>query len=196
MEQAISIYENAKHWIAQYESVDEVKQYADKAAAVQEYARRSNDYDIERLAARARVRAERRCGEMLLVMEKSKGGRPCDNSPNSADSSEYAQALSSAELSSQQSSKYQQLANVPESEFEEALTEPAAMPSAHGILNARKEEPAKRINEKSLYLWGRLIAIEKNLINEDIDELLGGMTPAMRKDSDRILPLLITWLTR
>ena len=189
---SISIYVNAKHWIAQYESVDEVKDYIDKAAACQEYAKRANDYEMEHQAARARVRAERRCGELLQDMEKAKGNQHI----NSATCHEgREQTIPEMGLTHKQSSKWQQLANVPEDEFEDALSETSAIPSAHAILGARKpkEEP-KRINEKCLYLWGRLIAIEKNLLGHDINYLLDEMTPAMRKDAERIIPLTINWL--
>ena len=189
----ISIYDNAKHWIAQYEAVDEIKEYIDKAAAVQEYAKRANDYEMEHQAARARVRAERRCGELLQETEKATGGQPYQS--NGVTSSEPPPTLDDMGLSKNQSSKFQQLANVPEDEFEEALSEPASMPSAHSILNARKpKEPPKRINKKCLYLWGQFVDIEKELFSQDINELLDDMTPAMRKDSERILPLLINWL--
>ena len=189
----ISIYDNAKHWIAQYEAVDEIKEYIDKAAAVQEYAKRANDYEMEHQAARARVRAERRCGELLQETEKNKGGwETCSDTKV-----EQVPTITDMGLTHKQSSKFQQLANVPESEFEEALAETAAMPSAHGILKAHKTEaPPKRINRKCLYLWGKLVDLEKELFSQDIEELLGDMTPAMRKDSERILPLLLNWLER
>ena len=160
----LSIYENAKHWIAQYESVDEVKEYIDKASAVQEYAKRANDYEMEHQATRARVRAEKRCGELLQETEKAKGnqntgefGGRNDVPPNDNPT------LSDMGISKNQSSKWQQLANVPEDEFEMALNEPAAMPSAHGILNARKhEDPPKRINKKCLYLWANWWTWKRN----------------------------------
>lgn len=189
--QDISIYEHAKHWIAQYESVDEVKDYIDKAAAVQEYAKRANDYEMEHQAARARVRAERRAGELLQGMEKNKGGwESCSDTGVEQD----ALTIPEMGLTHKQSSKWQQLANVPEGEFEEAITETASAPSAHGILASRKKEKNKRINTDCLYLWGRLVAIEKNLLNKDINYLVDEMTPAMKGDSERIIPLLLNWL--
>lgn len=188
----LSIYENAKHWIAQYESVDEIKGYIDKAAAVQEYAKRANDYEMEHQAARARVRAERRCGELLQETEKNKGA-----AQRSDTEVERLQTITEMGLTHKQSSKFQQLANVPEDEFEAALNLDGTNPSANGILAARKpQDETKRINEKCLYLWGRLVAIEKNLFHEDMGVLLDDMTPAMRNDADRIIPLLLIWLER
>ena len=42
--QPLSIYKHAKHAIAQYESVDEVKDYIDKAAAVDMFSGALQDY--------------------------------------------------------------------------------------------------------------------------------------------------------
>ncbi len=65
-------YENAKQAIAAYKTVDDVKQFRDKAVAVQAYAKQANDYELERDAAIARVRAERKCGELLRGMKKTR----------------------------------------------------------------------------------------------------------------------------
>jgi hypothetical protein len=187
----ISVYESAKYWVAQYESVDELKDYLDKAKSIEEYARRANDYELEINAGRARVRAERRCGELLKEMDRKPGARTDLTSPDNAERSVYAIALENAKLSTQQSSKYQQLANVPEKEFEDAISTENSIPSAHGLLKSREE--TKRIDQDCLYLWGRLVDIEKRLFGRNINALLDEMTPAMKKDSERILPLLRDW---
>ena len=67
-------YENAKQALAEYKTVDEVKDFRDKTVAIQAYAKQANDYDLERDASIARVRAERRCGELLNKMDKAKRG--------------------------------------------------------------------------------------------------------------------------
>ena len=195
MNTQISYYDNAKFAIAQYESIDEVKDYIDKAAAVQEYAKRANDYDIEHKAAKARVRAERRCGEILKDMEKAKGGQPYQS--NGVTSREPEPTLNKMGLSKNQSSKFQQLANVPESEFEDALADEGRIPSAHNILKTRESKSEqKRINRDALYLWGQLIDIEKKLFPLDIIFLLEEMTPAMQGDAERIIPIFQNWLER
>lgn len=71
----ITRYSNAKQALAEYKTVDEVKDFRDKALAIEAYAKQANDFELERDAAIARVRAERKCGELLAEMEKRKGAR-------------------------------------------------------------------------------------------------------------------------
>jgi hypothetical protein len=182
----LSIYENAKYWIAQYESVDELRDYLDKASVIEQYAKRANDYELEINAGRARVRAERRCGELLKEMDKAKGAATPRGQTD-------VPRLDEMGLTKNQSSKYQQLANVPEKEFEESINVPGSIPSAHGILRSRKKEE-KRIDADALYLWGRLNDFERKLFGRALDELLDEMTPAMRQDAERILPIIRNWL--
>ena len=66
-------------------------------------------------------------------------------------------------LTKDQSSKFQQLANVPEEEFEDAINVAGARPSTHRILKSIKPEPepeTERINEDALFLLGRLMDFE------------------------------------
>jgi hypothetical protein len=187
----ISVYENAKYWVAQYESVDDLKDYLDKASVIEQYAKRANDYELEINAGKARVRAERRCGELLKEIDKAKGGEQYHGQSTGNTVVPVTPTLDDMGLSKNQSSKYQQLANVPEKEFEEALNAEGSIPSAHGLLKSRNE--TKRIDKDCLYLWGRLVDIEKRLFGRNINALLDEMTPAMEKDSTRILPLLREW---
>ena len=71
--QELRIYSEAKRVLAQYKTVDEVKDFRDKALAIEAYAKQANDMELEWDAARARVRAERKCGELLAQVEKAKG---------------------------------------------------------------------------------------------------------------------------
>lgn len=191
----VSIYDNAKYWIAQYEAVDEVKEYRDKAAAIQAYAKQANDYELERKAAHARVRAERRAGDLLKEQEKAKGTlKQGPTLPQSSSSTTEPPTLAEMGITKDQSSKWQQLANVPEAEFEKAL-EASPTPSAHSILKSRKTEPPpKRMDETALYLWGRLVDFENKVFGRSLDDLLGEMTDAMRLDCERIIPKLNDWL--
>lgn len=66
-------YDAACRAIAECKAVDEVKGWADKAAAMQAYGRMAKDSTLEIDAAEIRIRAERRLGE-LLAEQKATGG--------------------------------------------------------------------------------------------------------------------------
>ena len=115
--------------------VDEVKDIRDKALAIQMYAKQAKNLDAERHAAEIRVRAERKCGELLAKGPKAKGGNPNLPTPTKR---EGVETLSELGISYKQSSEWQQLAEVPEEHFEEAMAE-QEIPSASGVLNHRAQ---------------------------------------------------------
>jgi hypothetical protein len=71
---ALSFYDTAAKALVEAKRLDEVKDIADKATALKEYARRANDREMEIDAAELRIRAERRLGEMLKKTPLNKGG--------------------------------------------------------------------------------------------------------------------------
>ena len=188
-------YDAAKQAIAEYRTVDEVKDFRDKALAIEAYAKQANDYELERDAAVARVRAERRCGELLAEMDKAKGGRPIEN--RSHDSTGFVaetKTLSDLGITKDQSSKWQKLAAVPEAEFEAAVSQPGIKPSTHHILTP-KEDPPPRMDAVALWFWGRLLDMERNnLFSRSAESLISEMTEAMQQDAHRLLPKLRSWL--
>ncbi|MGH8600660.1 MAG: hypothetical protein ACRET1_08340, partial [Burkholderiales bacterium] len=64
-------YDEMCHAIAECESVDEVKDIHDKARAVEIYLRQAGNLEAEMTAARIRIRAERRSGELLKLLAKA-----------------------------------------------------------------------------------------------------------------------------
>lgn len=192
-------YEAARQAIAEYKTVDEVKDFRDKALAIEAYAKQANDYELERDAAIARVRAERRCGELLAEMEKATGARGTgSNQYQLAEVRSRAttapKTLSDLGITKDQSSKWQRLAAVPEAEFEAAVSQPGAKPSTHHILTPKQEPPA-RMDAVALWFWGRLVDMERNnLFARGLDDLLSEMTEAMQQDAQRLIPKLRRWL--
>ena len=62
-------YEAAKAALANCVSIDECKDWADKAAALASYAKQANDEEMMKMVARIRARAIRRVGEFLKQIE-------------------------------------------------------------------------------------------------------------------------------
>lgn len=196
-------YESAKQALAEYKTVDEVKDFRDKALAVEAYAKQANDFDLEYDAATARVRAERKCGELLSAMDKAKGvrlnGKSDDGSYRwsaTTTPEENPKTLNEMGVTKDQSSKWQKLAAVPEEEFEAAISLPGAKPSTNHILKKPASEPEpKRMNSDALWWWGRLCEMERNhRFNISVAAALEEMTDAMRRDTERLLPRLKAWL--
>jgi len=206
--QAISIYDNAKHWVMQYESVDEVKDYADKAAACEEYARRANDTEMENKAAMARLRAERRCGQLLVEMEKAKGtngqlhGRDSSGPRMVRGPEDKPKTLSDMGLTYDKSSTYQRLANVPEEQFEElAVNTGDYRPTARNIVSMATTKPEPKSQRKvdgmelfALDAFGRFEDFNKHHFHQDLAELVEHMTKPMKRDMQEFIPKFKQWL--
>ncbi|MDE1999425.1 MAG: hypothetical protein KGI52_10905 [Burkholderiales bacterium] len=127
-------YEAACRALAECKAIDEVKAWADKAAAMQAYGKMAKDKTLEVDAAEIRIRAERRLGEMLSQQKAEGGlntgvagaagpGRGNKNVVVADDRVSKAPKLADAGISKDLSSRAQKLAAVPEAEFEEALAE-------------------------------------------------------------------------
>ena len=197
------LYEAAKRAIAEYKTVDEVKDFRDKALAVEMYARQAKDYTLEHDASVARVRAEKKAGELLAEMEKAKGmagGAERDTSGRMVRPLDgQAKTLADMGITKDQSSKWQQLAKVSEKEFEEAIAKPAFNDdgtrnkiSTNKILNPDfPTEQKPKMNEHALWWWGTLNRLDKDgRFDLSVDELLSEMTDAMRADAEPLFEKL------
>lgn len=189
-------YNNAKQALAEYKSVDEVKNFRDKAIAIQAYAKEANDFDLERDAAIARVRAERKCGELLRETEKAKGAREPDTnrgSTRSTGATASPKTLAEMGLTKDQSSKWQKLAAVPEDEFNAAVNIPGAVPNTNHLIKKPEPEP-KRMDGDALWLWGTLRDMRnRGMFNKPIAEHVSEWTDAMKEES-AIIHQLKKWV--
>jgi hypothetical protein len=104
---------------------------------------------------------ERRAGELLQQMAKEGGRqkRGGDRKSKSTNTS-LIPSLSDLNISPDQSSKWQ-LANVPKEQFEAALAEPEPATTI-GIIRAVNGSP--RVDDDSLWLWGRLRDFERGSV--------------------------------
>jgi hypothetical protein len=110
-------YEAARTALAEAHRVDEVKEIRDKAEAMAAYARQAKDTQLVQYATEIKVRAERKAGELLRQAaekrERADRGKPSEMSK--------ATTLSDMGITRDQSSRWQQVASIPDEHFEAAV---------------------------------------------------------------------------
>lgn len=150
MSVALVRYEAARSALAEAHRVDEVKDIRDKAEAMAAYARQAKDTELIQYATEIKVRAERRCGELLRVADRA---RPSDNlkrGPKSNDST-TGPTLADMGLTRDESSRYQQLAAMSEEHFETAVATAKAtageVTTAFMLREAKRRAPPKKLSE-------------------------------------------------
>jgi hypothetical protein len=173
--------------IAAAYAVDEVKDIRDKALALEVYAKQAQNIEAERQACEIRLRAERKCGELLRAMDKLKGR------PEKASSDVR---LSDLGISHNQSSQWQKLAGVPPDLFEQELQR--ERPTTNGIIAAHAQpEPKDKVGPAALWLWGRLRDFERDgLLDLDPNEVVEGMLGHMQTSTKELAPRVAAWLGR
>lgn len=106
--------ERARAILARCRSVDQARDIRDKARAIEVYQRAHiASREAQQDAAEIVLRAERRLGELIAETEKPKGGRP-----SKTHNATLGVSLADRGITLMQSSRWQRLARVPESDFE------------------------------------------------------------------------------
>lgn len=149
MNQQMVRYDAARTALAECRSVDEVKSWVDKAAAIEAYGRMAKDKTLETDAAEIRIRAERRLGEMLAA-QKAADGMAKPGPKNSVFGNDRIPTLSEVGISKDLSSRAQKLAAVPEAQFEAEVGEWRERVSAEGArVSARLEAAGDAVLNKT-----------------------------------------------
>jgi hypothetical protein len=114
--------------IAECHRIDEAKEIRKKAIALAAYAKQANNFELEIKVCEIRLRAERRCGELIIAMKSTGELREGGNGRNqhSEQLSNGATVperttLESLGINRSQSSDWQRLAELPLEDFEIAL---------------------------------------------------------------------------
>jgi hypothetical protein len=138
-------YEHARTALAECYRVDEVKDIRDKAEAMAAYARQAKDSELIQYATEIKVRAERRCGELLATAEKNRGAAGIGTSAVQRDD-RTPPTLEEMGLTKNESSRYQRLAAMPDEHFETAVATAKAtageVTTAFMLREAKKAKPA------------------------------------------------------
>lgn len=141
---ALTKYDAARYALSVAVEVDEVKDIRDKAEAMAAYARQAKDTELVQWATEIKVRAERRAGQMLAEMPKATG--ELRNSSRSHDGT-ATKTLADIGITKNESSRWQKLAAVTDTQFEEAVSaakEVAGEVTTAAMLRAAKAcEPPK-----------------------------------------------------
>lgn len=165
-----STYSAAKRAISQCASIDECKDWSDKAAALASYAKQAQDDQLEKMAARIRARATRRAGELLKQIEPA-GGVRTDLEP-SAGAHTRSVAARDAGMSKHQQVQAQRLANIPADDFEE-MVESGATITELAEAGTEKKAPNRDEARKLLYVVKHYA---ERLHGVDIEEAVAGLT--------------------
>lgn len=147
-------YEQARHALAMCKQVDEVKDWADKAAAMQAYGRMAKDKALEVDAAEIRIRAERRLGELIAAQKAGPGLNRGAAATRSAETTALP-TLKDAGISKDLSSRAQNIAAVPEQEFEQEIGEWRERVTAEGArVSARLEAKGAKARQEPAPVLG------------------------------------------
>lgn len=148
-------YEAACTALAACKAVDEVKAWADKAAAMQAYGRMAKDKGLEVDAAEIRLRAERRLGELLAQQPLNRGAQLRGSTDGKSsvvvtDDRREKPTLADAGISKDLSARAQKLAAVPAAEFEAEVGGWRERVSAEGArVSARLQKAGERAMRES-----------------------------------------------
>lgn len=113
-------YNAARRALEAASSVDEVKTMKDKAEALRLYAHQRGDVEMEIWTAEIKIRAIRRIGELSADLETAQGKRT-DKLSNSGVTKSKETALKNAGLSKMTAFRCEQVAGIPEADFDEYL---------------------------------------------------------------------------
>jgi hypothetical protein len=175
-------YENAKTALAECSSIDECKNWADKAAALASYARQSQDDSMRKMAERIQARAIRRAGELLKQIDKSnkhqsEGGHKLTRS----------EAAEDAGMSPHQQRTAQNVASIPGEEFTDmvesdnppTVTKLAEIGTKKQLVDLEGRDP-KEFN-KAMHFVGMFDQYLRKTQSQDIDDLTQVLTPQERE---------------
>lgn len=200
------VYTAAQKALAECYAIDECKAWADKAAALESYARQSDDETLLNLAKRIKGRAIRRCGELLREVEAKPGTRT-DLEPSAAADTRLIrkQAAKDAGLSHRQQHQALRIANIPEGDFNAQID--SATPPTLGELakQGTNKKPVPLFDLEGIdpkdfqiatHVMGDISALARLARTTDPSQAVRGMKTQEKHKCCEDLAVARTWLTR
>jgi hypothetical protein len=185
-------YEAARNALSNCASVDECKEWADKAAALASYAKQSEDDTLLKLATRIKARATRRAGELLTQIEPAKF-RGNQHVVKAGDHLNRTDAAREAGFSPHQQKQALRVAAVPEPDFEaqvESDTPPTLSKLAQqGVKPRSKPEPLINLKGRdprefntALHFLASFERYAKEVEKHSLESVLPILTDAEREE--------------
>jgi hypothetical protein len=185
-------YEHAKTALANCSSMDECKDWADKAKALASYARQSQDESLRKMAMRIQARAIRRAGELLKQIMPKKGANQNISAGAGTKDLTRTQAAEDAGFSHRQRNDALRVATLGEDEFTQqvesdnppTVTKLAEQGTRKQLIDLKGRDP-KEFNQALHFiaLFERHLKAAKG---QDTGRILGTLT-SKERDSLRSL---------
>ena len=174
-----SSYHAAKGALRACVSVDECKDWADKASALASYAKQAGDTQLEDMAKRIRARAMRRAGELLKQIEDGRHGQNLPTAkPDAAVPISRSAAAAEAGFSERQAKTAQRIATIPEDAFED-MVERGATVTELAAAGTQTREPNR---DEARLLLAAVKGYAERLYQINLDEALNALLPAQRAE--------------
>ena len=148
-------------------TIPEVKLLRDKVLALVKLFKQQNNEEAAARAAEARIRAERKIGELTNKMANVPGPGRGKKNPAGPDSFTKYKSLEASGISTQEASEWERLADIPQAEFEATLADPKGPRSAKGIVkkvgvsqNKPTSTPSPKASTKLSKVTGTLRRLE------------------------------------
>lgn len=171
-------YQAAKRAISECVSIDECKDWSDKAAALASYARQAKDDQLERMATRIRARATRRAGELLRQIEPASKYNAMKQKDGTVPPFSRGQAAMEAGLSERQAKTAQRLASVPDHDFEELVERGATITEMAEIGTEKRAQQ----RDEAKVLMDAMRAYSERLRDVDLDAALSGVSEIQKAE--------------